>query len=228
MMAVSKRVQTEALGEIESLLPWHAAGTLSARDARRVDDALAKDPGLARQYATIREEYAETILLNESLGTPSSRAMHKLFAAIDAEPVRGTRPSFNVPARFTHFLAGLSPRALAAAAAVAALALLVQAIVIGAMLTWQPAGSMPAASLMKAERQSVGSGAYALVRFAPEARVSDISTFLGTYRASIVDVAKGGMFRLQFGDMAMSADELAGLMGRLQNEKIFSMAVIAR
>ncbi len=68
------------------LLPWHAAGTLNARDARRVEEALAHDPELAKQYAVIREEYAETIDLNESLGAPSTRAMQKLFAAIDTEP----------------------------------------------------------------------------------------------------------------------------------------------
>ena len=74
-----------------TLLPWHAAGTLSTRDARRVEEALARDPKLAKQYAAIREEYAETIGLNESLGAPSSRAMQKLFAAIDAEPARRLR-----------------------------------------------------------------------------------------------------------------------------------------
>src|SRR5688572_33290854 len=74
--------------EVEALLPWHAAGTLNARDARRVDEALARDPELAKQYAVIREEYAETIHLNESLGAPSARAMQKLFDAIDGEPVR--------------------------------------------------------------------------------------------------------------------------------------------
>ena len=68
--------------EIEALLPFHAAGTLNLRDARRVDEALASDPELARQYAVIQDEYAETILLNESLGAPSARAMQKLFAAI--------------------------------------------------------------------------------------------------------------------------------------------------
>ena len=67
---------------------------LSTRDARRVEDALARDPELARQYAVIREEYAETISLNESLGAPSARAMQKLFAAIDGEPVR--KPSLSI------------------------------------------------------------------------------------------------------------------------------------
>ena len=71
--------------EIEALLPWHAAGTLSCRDADRVEQALAGDPELARRYDLVRQELAETIHLNETLGVPSACAMEKLFAAIDAE-----------------------------------------------------------------------------------------------------------------------------------------------
>jgi hypothetical protein len=72
------------------LLPWHANGTLNARDSRMIDDALASDPDLARQYATIRDEYAATVDLNQRLGMPSVRAVQKLFAAIDADR-RGVR-----------------------------------------------------------------------------------------------------------------------------------------
>ena len=71
--------------EIEALLPWYAAGTLSRHDADRVEQALAGDPELARRYDLVRQELAETIHLNETLGVPSARAMEKLFAAIDAE-----------------------------------------------------------------------------------------------------------------------------------------------
>ena len=35
------------------------------------------------------------------------------------------------------------------------------------------------------------------------------------------------MFRLQFGNRAMSKDEVAALMSRLQREKIVSLAVAA-
>src|SRR5262249_43587216 len=76
---------------IEALLPWHAAGTLSRRDADRVEQALAGDRELARHYDLVREERAETIRLNETLGAPSARAMEKLFAAIDAEEQRAPR-----------------------------------------------------------------------------------------------------------------------------------------
>src|SRR5260221_7857045 len=82
MNAINKEPERH---EIEALLPWHAAGTLSRRDADRVEQALAGDRELARRYDLVREELAETIHLNETLGAPSARAMEKLFAAIDAE-----------------------------------------------------------------------------------------------------------------------------------------------
>ena len=229
MMATIKKKLEQEPGEIEILLPWHATGTLNARDSRRVDEALVRDPELARQYAVIREEYAETIHLNESLGAPSARAMQKLFAAIDAEPARKPQPSLNVAARFTGFFATLSPRTLAWSASLGALALVLQAGVIGAVLTNNRPASFETASLSTSESvtRDVGAAALprALVRFAPDARVADITALLDKYQASIVDGARGGMFRLQFGNRAMTRDEVAGLLGRLQSEKIVSLAV---
>jgi anti-sigma factor RsiW len=229
MMAMSKKMLEQEPSEIEMLLPFHAAGTLSARDARRVEEALARDPELARQYAVIREEYAETIHLNESLGAPSARAMAKLFAAIDAEPARRPSASRHLSARIAEFFASLSPRTLAWSASLGALALLLQAGVIGAVLVKNQTSTYQTASLSMNEpvTRALGPEAppRALVRFAPNARVADITALLDNYQASIVDGAKGGMFRLQFGDKPMTKDEIAALMSRLQGEKIVNLAV---
>jgi hypothetical protein len=232
MMAMSKKMLDQEPSEIEMLLPFHAAGTLNARDARRVDEALASDPELARQYAVIREEYAETIHLNESLGAPSARAMQKLFAAIDGEPVRKPSLSTNLSARISEFFARLSPRTLAWSASLGAVALLLQAGVIGAVLMKNQTASFQTASLSIKESSApitrdLGTAVppRALVRFTPDARMSDINTLLENYQASIVHGAKGGMFRLQFGDRALSKDEVASLMSKLQGEKIVNLAV---
>ena len=229
MMAASKKIMGQEPGEIEMLLPFHAAGTLDARDARRVEEALASDLELARQYAVIREEYAETIHLNESLGAPSARAMQKLFAAIDAEPARQPSASLDFSARISGFFASLSPRTLAWSASLAALALLLQAGVIGAVLLKNQNSAFQTASLSTSEpiTRDLGGASppHALVRFAPDARIADITALLDNYQASIVDGAKGGMFRLQFGNRAMSNEEIAALMSRLQREKIVSLAV---
>jgi hypothetical protein len=231
MMALSKKMLEQEPSEIEMLLPWYAAGTLNARDARRVEEALAVDPELAKQYAVIREEYAETIDLNESLGAPSARAMQKLFAAIDAEPVRQPSTSLNLAARVSGFFASLSPRTLAWSASLGALALLLQAGVIGAVLMKNQTATYQTASLSMNEpiTRDLGAGTppRALVRFTPDARVADITALLENYQASIIEGAKGGLFRLQFGNRAMTKDEAASLLSRLQSEKIVSLAVPA-
>jgi anti-sigma factor RsiW len=240
MMAMSRQMREQDPGEIEAMLPWHAAGTLNARDAGRVEAALARDPELARQYAAIREEYAATIHLNESLGAPSSRAMYKLFAAIDAEPARTPgRSSPSLSSRVGGFFAGLSPRALAWSAALGAVALLLQAGVIGAMLARQDAVPFQTASYQPPpEAMALRRGEpitrslvaepeqapRAVVRFAPDARAAEIAALLDAYQASVVDSARGGTFRLQFGDRPMSKQDAASLMNRLQREKIVSYA----
>ena len=69
--------------ELEPLLPWYATGTLSRRDANRVEQALASDRELARRYDLVREELVETIHLNEQLSPP--------LDARDGEAVRRNR-----------------------------------------------------------------------------------------------------------------------------------------
>jgi hypothetical protein len=238
MMALSKKMLEHEPGEIELLLPWYAAGTLNPRDMQRVEEALAGDPELARQYAVIQREYAETIALNESLGAPSLRAMQKLFAAIDAEPAQQAAVRRGAGVRVMAFFESLSPRTLAWSVSLGALLVLVQAGIIGAVLMKSPTATYQTASLSTTERARsnepltralgpVVTPVHALVRFAPDARVADITTLLDTYQASIVDGAKGGLFRLQFGDRAMTKDEADSLIGRLQREKIVNLAVAA-
>jgi anti-sigma factor RsiW len=228
MMAASKKIAEQEPSEIELLLPWHAAGTLNPRDARKVEEALARDPELATQYAVIREEYAGTIDLNESLGAPSVRAMQKLFAAIDAEPERKPSASLNRAARFASFFSSLSPRTLAWSASLGALALVLQAGIIAAVLVNNRTSTFETASLSMNEPItrdiSAASSPRALVQFAPDARIGDITALLDKYQASI-DSVKGGMFRLQFANAAKSKEEFANLLSRLQNEKIVSLAV---
>ena len=158
----------------------------------------------------------------------------KLFAAIDEEPVRKPSLSVSLSARISEFFARLSPRTLAWSASLGAVALLLQAGVIGAVLMKNQTASFQTASLSLNEPSSApitrdlassAAPTRALVRFAPEARIADITALLDNYQASIVDGAKGGMFRLQFGNKAMSKDEAAGLLARLQREKIVSLAV---
>jgi anti-sigma factor RsiW len=194
--------------DIEALLPWHAAGTLNSRDAAEVEKALAHDPELARRFALAREEMTETILLNEALGAPSAQVMENLFKAIDRE-----RRSSRAPVASSGIVAWLAdlftPRGLAFSASAAAVIVLLQAgVITKMMLNEQGPGTFETASAPS----TVEPGAYALVRFAPQAAMSDISQFLGGRGAAIVDGPKpsgaNGMYRVRIADMPMARDEL--------------------
>jgi hypothetical protein len=204
--------------EIESLLPWHAAGTLSRRDADRVEQALAGDRELARRYDLVREELAETIHLNESLGAPSARAMERLFAAIDAEEARSPRRqrSFDLGSRISEFLSSFTPRTLAWSATAAAVAILVQAAVITSILVKEQ-GASGGLSLASAPSD----GSFAVVRFAPQATASEITNFLGAYKATVVEgpLNMGGqLYRIRLSETKLPQDEVGRIIREMQSD----------
>ena len=212
--------------EIEALLPWHAAGTLNRRDADRVEQALAGDRELKRRYELVREELNETIHLNETLGAPSARAMERLFAAIDAEVERTPRRqnSFDFAGRISKFLSGFAPRTLAWSAAAAALAIMVQAAVITTVVVNERAGQ---GNYIVANAPSKTGGAFAMVRFVPQASMSDITNFLGAYKATLVDGPKAGEYRIHISSGGVSKDELRKVVRQMQDEsKIVSVIAI--
>jgi hypothetical protein len=213
--------------DVEALLPWHAAGTLSRRDADRVEQALASDRELQRRYALVREEFAETIHLNESLGAPSPRAMEKLFAAIDTEEARAPRrrASFDFAGRIYEFISGFAPRTLAWAASAAALAILVQAAVITTVVVKDP--NVPGA-IGLANKPSDGS--FAMVRFAAQATAADITNFLGAHKASMVEGPKpGGLYKVKLADSKLAADEVGKIVKQMQEEsKIVSFIAVVQ
>jgi hypothetical protein len=215
---MSQKEQEAPQGDIEALLPWHAAGTLSRRDAQRVEDALNRDPELARRYELVREELGETIHLNETLGAPSARAMDKLFAQIDAEPRRKPVVSFSITTRMTEFFASLSPRTLAYAGGAAVLAILLQAGLIGGIVLKQSqTGGYETAS---APSTDPGVGAFTLIRFAPQATSDDINRFLSGNKLSIVSgPMAGGLYKVRVGMTAMPKNDLAEVVKKLQQDK---------
>jgi anti-sigma factor RsiW len=205
---------------IEDLMPWHATGTLSRRDTQRVEDAIARDPELARRYELVREELAGTIHLNETLGAPSARAMEKLFAKIDAEPARGRISSPDIAARFAAFLGSLSPLTLAWSASAAALVIVLQTGLIGSVILKEPMrGVFETASQPSSTNAQ---GAFALIRFAPQASAADITTFLQANKASIMDGPSGGLYRVRVSGSPLPKGELSNLIKRLQDDKVVS------
>jgi hypothetical protein len=177
--------------EIEDLLPWHAAGTLTPREARDVEAALVRDPELMRRFMLAREELHATVELNESLGQPSPRAAARLFEAIDAESGRKPAASGGFAAWIGEFIASLTPRQLAFSAVAGALAIVLQAGLIGALVIGQRGQDSQQVA-------SVDTDSDAFVRFSPGASASEIASLLEANRVSIVDGPRpGGLYRVR-------------------------------
>jgi hypothetical protein len=201
--------------DLESLLPWHAAGTLSRRDAERVEKALAGDRELARHLELVREELHETIHLNETLGAPSARAMEKLFAAIDAEPARRAKVSFDLAGRLAGFMASFSPRTLAWAASGAALAIVLMGGVITTDLVKNELGQGTELASNQGSGQpglasaEVRDGSLAAIRFTPKAEAAEITKFLLANNASVVDgpTTGGGMYTIRLPETGKAKED---------------------
>ena len=186
--------------------------------ANRVEQALAGDRELARQYDLVREELVETIHLNETLGAPSARAMERLFAAIDAEEARAQRHRrwFDLGSRISEFLSILTPRTLAWSATAAAVAILVQAAVIAAVVVKEQ-GSPSEPGLASAPSE----GSYAVVRFAPQATSDDITKFLGAYKATVVEgPLEGQLYRIRLSNTKLPQEEVGKLVQMQSESKV--------
>jgi hypothetical protein len=223
-------------GDLEELLPWHAAGTLDSHEAAEVERAIAADPELARRFALVREELTETILLNESLGAPSARAMETLFRAIDQDRkvVRRAATSPGLGARIAEFF---SPRALAWTASAAVVIVMLQAGVIARLALEEQDGAKVAATSLAAapvepksfEVASAPStvttrglqiGSYALVQFAPQASMADVNKFLDARGAAIVDGPKAnGIYRVRVAQGGLSRQELGRVVKEMEAAK---------
>ena len=209
--------------EIEALLPWHAAGTLSRRDAHKVEQALESDADLAVQYATVQQDLVETIGLNESLGAPSARAMRKLMADIeaDASTVSRARTSFSFGEWLSDKLSSFSPRTLAWSATAAALAIVLQAGLLAGMFVndQQGGATFGTASVSVKTSETVKPGTDALISFAPTATAGEITKLLQTYKMAIVEGPTGEIYTVRLAVTGIPRDEMARIIKQLQDEK---------
>lgn len=192
--------------EIEELLPWYEKGTLGPAEMRRVSDYLQAHPEMRFRLSLIREELAETIAANESLGMPSSAAREQLFAAIAAEAAAAPRATAGVNVWWRNLLPeGVSPR-LGLLAVAASIVIAVQAAALIVFYFAQPEGTYRVAA--GRETVAVQPGSYVFVRFTDDAKAADITALLEELNAIIVDGPKpGGVFKLRVTARPLTEEE---------------------
>jgi anti-sigma-K factor RskA len=218
--------------EIEALLPWHAAGTLDPSEKRMVEDAIARDPELARRYAAVREEFNADWQINEGLGAPSPRAMDQLFAKIDAEPKRrgaaSSSSSFDIAAAWAGFIDRLSSRTRAVTAAVAGFLVIAEAGLLAVMGTSAPVMVTSYSTASGPSATAPAQGAYVLVRFAPDAKAVEITRLLAANDATIASgPTTEGFYRLQVSKTPLPKDKLAGIARHLEQDKTFEFVSVS-
>jgi hypothetical protein len=193
-MAVMTKQDNRA--EISMLLPWYAAGTLSAAETRRVAAAIERDPELAKRLDDIRDEAAETLLVNESIPAPSRRVADKLFAAIETEQAKNPRvykPKVTLSNWLTEKMSIARPRTLAFAAAAAVAIIALQAGMIAGNFVEPQSGYQTATA-----PSEISDGPQILVNFVPDAKVSDIETLLKDIDGTIIEGPHaGGLYRVR-------------------------------
>ena len=205
-------------GEIEELLPFYANGRLGEADAKRVEAALASDADLAARLAIIRDDMAETVLLNESLGAASPRALDRLMAGIAAEPRQAPlleRAKGGAFGWLGGLLAAQPPRRLAYAGAFALALIVLQGVAITGLVLREGGGFQTASApgARPSER-------YVLLSFAPEAKAGEIAAFFKRYDASVVDGPRAnGFFKVRVGDASLTQAQVDAIAARMKADR---------
>jgi hypothetical protein len=203
--------------EIEELLPWYEKGTLGPAEMRRVGDYLGAHPEMQFRLSLIREELAETIAANESLGMPAASARERLFAAIAAEPGAPPPARASLGVWWRNLLPeGVSP-GLGLATLAACVVIIVQAAALVVFTFAEPGGDYRVA----AGRETVPAqaGSYLFVRFADDAKAADIAVLLKEVNAVVVDGPKpGGVFKLRIADRALDEAERETTIQKLREK----------
>jgi hypothetical protein len=196
--------------ELSLLLPWYANGTLDPEDSQRVEEALAADEALAREFDLVLEDQAAMIELVSEEEVPSSiseRFKAALHAELDRpEPVADrTETGEGFFGRVLSALFPAQPRAYATVAAMVAILLPAVALVSF------DAGSQNVTQYQTAsgEDPATSDALRMLVQFKADASWAEIDAFLRDKDGQIVKgPTPDGLYELEFEKEDGLADEL--------------------
>jgi hypothetical protein len=205
---------------VESLLPWYANGKLAPGDVLRVERALAQMPELRRRYDLILEERAAAVAMNESLGTPSPRALEKLFARIDSVAADASKSrSFDIGCWLAERFSTWQPRSLAFAGMAVAFLAMIEAGLLATLYfgSVKDGATYQTASASKTATEQVGT--FLLIAFVPDATTAQILHFLEAHQASIVEgPIAGGIFRIEVCKKALPTKDRDAIVASMRNE----------
>jgi len=193
--------------ELDALMPWFVAGTLSPKERARVEAALVADPALQASRAAAEAEFEAVLADNDARAVPGHDAVDKLMARIDeAGPMRGRSTTASLIERLGQLLQGLAPRTLVFAGAGLALLALVEAGILASTLVGPGGQAYQVASGPGVP--APGEGSFVIVQFVDTATSGAIAAYLRDIDAEIVaGPAAGGLYHLRIAAKPLSAAE---------------------
>ncbi len=188
--------------ELSLLLPWYANGTLEEDESRKVEEALANDEALAREFDLVLEDQASVVELVSEEVVPSSMAERfKVALTVEQESADTgvtRRQSISGESMFSRIASVLFPtRPVAYAAVAAAIVVCVQAAVIFSVVTDnQQTSQYQTAS---GEEDTAVAKTRMLVKFKPEVSLRQIDGFLKEHKGQIIKgPTADGFYELAF------------------------------
>lgn len=175
--------------EMETLLPFYLNGSLEGSELEAVEEWLASDPAALAALGEAEAEFSGTSAANEAIRPPAD-ALSRFAKALEAEagPARKPAGSSWLAQAWGRFMAVPVGVAWAAAAVLLAL-IMVQSLV-------QPGGKGNDLEIAGTQ-DDLAKMPFALVKFRPDATMSDISGFLGNNGLKIIGgPTADGVFRL--------------------------------
>ncbi len=195
----------ENVSEAELLLPWYVSGKISDADRKKVEVWLAENPEADAHLQRVTEEMDLAFIVSEQLPRPSRASFDSLMAGVGPGRQQATSGGFA-----ERLWAMLSPRYALAGAAALCLVILAQA----AALTMMNVGDRNAEFAVASQDGALVAGQTALVQFAPEATIDQISALLTGLNLTLVDGPKpGGVYVIAATDDAAGTEALNELAG---------------
>ncbi|WP_316859907.1 hypothetical protein [uncultured Cohaesibacter sp.] len=186
--------------EIEKLLPWYEKGLLDPDERDRVSAYLDAHPDMRSQLVLIAEEAEAVERQHAALGAPQAGGLDRLLADIDViearkAPISGRASGLLSGMR--RFFSSISTPSLRLAGVAAALIIVVQAIVIGGLLTSDPDPSGTGARFVTASGPKANASQNEnvfLIAFSKTARMDAIVALLESKSARLISGPKAGGF----------------------------------
>ncbi|MER8533048.1 anti-sigma factor [Mesorhizobium sp. M1005] len=205
--------------EMEMLLPFYLNGSLEGTELEAIEEWLASDPAAMAALGEAEAEFSGTAAANEAIRPPAD-ALSRFAKALDAEagPSRAPAASSWLAQAWSRFMA--VPAGVAWAAAAVLLALVVAQSFVQ---TGNRGGDFEIAG----SEDDLAKMPFALVKFKPDAKLSDIIAFLDQNQLKIAGgPTADGVFRL--GVPAKTAADYQKLLGLIAAQPFTEAALEGR